>query len=126
LKDLSKTTAIFSCFSLVLEEIPILGYFVVAGGFTYSFYRTLKNKATSSSKKMHEMGGATITAVGSIGSIVGGIFLGQALIPIPLLGAFVGGVVGGFCGTKGMRKINSFVERREFTGMISYLKINMI
>lgn len=75
---------------------------------------------------MHQVGGATVTAIGSIGSIVGGIFLGQVIIPVPILGAFVGGVVGGFCGTKGVRKINWFAEKKEFNGIVLYLKNNVV
>jgi hypothetical protein len=58
------------------------------------------------------MGGAAMTAAGSIGSIVGGIFLGQIIIPVPFLGAFIGGVVGGFYGRKGVKKINNFVIKK--------------
>jgi phage tail tape-measure protein len=67
-----------------------------------------------------------VGAVGSIGSIVGGIFLGQALIPVPVLGAFVGGLIGGFCGTKGVRSINKFMMNKEFDNIVKYLKSNVI
>jgi hypothetical protein len=107
-------------------EVPILGYFIIAGGFTYSFYVTLNNKATSSYKKMNQIGGVTMSAVGSIGSILGGIFIGQALIPVPILGAFIGGVFGGFYGTKGVRKINNFILKTEFRDIVVYLKLTCV
>jgi phage tail tape-measure protein len=58
------------------------------------------------------MGGAVITSVGSIGSIVGGILLGQSIIPVPFLGAFIGGVIGGFYGRKGVKIINNIVMKQ--------------
>lgn len=109
-----------------MAEIPILSYFIVAGGFTYSFYMACSNKATSSSMKMDQVGIATMTAVGSVGSTLGGILLGQAIIPVPFLGAFIGGVVGGFFGTKGVRKINKFMYKSNFRDIILYLKAKII
>lgn len=49
--DLSKTAAICSTFSYAMAEVPILSYFIVAGGFSYSFYLTCSNKATSAHRK---------------------------------------------------------------------------
>ena len=49
------------------------------------------------------MGSVTIGAFMSIGSTLGGIALGQTVIPVPFLGAFIGGVAGAFLGTKGAR-----------------------
>lgn len=89
-----------------MASIPILSYFIIAGGFTYSFYMACSNEATSSFKKFDQMKNFTISVLGSVGTTLGGIMLGQAIIPVPFFGAFVGGVVGGFFGTKGMRKIN--------------------
>lgn len=100
---MSKTTAIYGTISIMMAEVPIISYLIIAGGFTYSFYVTFKNGATSKIKKAKLIGNATLTAVGSIGSTIGGILLGQALLPIPFLGAFVGGVLGGFFGTKGVK-----------------------
>lgn len=52
--------------------------------------------------------------------------LGQAIIPVPFFGAFVGGVVGGFFGTKGMRKINEFLTKSDFRDIIIYMKHKLI
>lgn len=67
-----------------------------------------------------------MTAVGSIGSIIGGIFLGQAIIPVPILGGFIGGVFGGFIGATGTRKLNSYMLKNDFRDMIVYLKHNIV
>lgn len=104
--DLSKTAAIYSTISYAMASIPILSYFIIAGGFTYSFYVACSNEATSSFKKFDQIKNFTMSAMGSIGSTLGGIMLGQAIIPVPFVGAFIGGVLGGFLGTKGVRDIN--------------------
>lgn len=64
------------------------------------------NEALSSFKKADIIGKATVTAVGSVSCTIGGIFLGQALIPVPFVGALVGGIFGGFFGAKGTNKFN--------------------
>ncbi len=107
--DLSKSAAISTTFSIAMAEIPILSYFIIAGGLSYSYYLACSNHATSSFRKANEVGSATFIAVGSIGSTVGGIILGQVVIPIPFLGAFVGGLIGGFIGTKTVTTINSLL-----------------
>lgn len=112
--DLSKTAAICSTISYAMAEIPILSYFIIAGGFTYSFYIACSNEATSSFKKFNQISSATMSAVGSVGSTLGGIMLGQVIIPVPFVGAFIGGVLGGFLGTKGVRDVNQFLSRTNF------------
>lgn len=104
--DLSKTAAIYTTISYAMAEIPILSYFIIAGGFTYSFYLACSNEATSSFKKFQQIKNFTMSVVGSVGSTIGGIMLGQAVIPVPFVGAFIGGVLGGFLGTKGVRDIS--------------------
>lgn len=94
-----------------MAEIPILSYFIIAGGFTYSFYIAYNNKATSTFKKVNQFGSYTMSAVGSVGSTLAGIMLGQVVIPVPFVGAFIGGVVGGFVGTKGVRDMNEFLAK---------------
>lgn len=44
------------------------------------------------------MGNLTIDTASSIGSGILGAFIGQTLIPVPVVGAFFGGLVGGFIG----------------------------
>lgn len=63
-----------------------------------------------------------MTALGTIGSTMSGIFIGQIAIPVPILGAFVGGVCGGYFGTKTMRKINNFLSKTNYRDIIIYLK----
>ena len=51
----------------------------------------------------------TIGSVTSIGSGLIGATIGQSLIPIPVLGASIGGLVGGFIGEFGARAIGSAI-----------------
>jgi phage tail tape-measure protein len=75
--------------------MPIVNYFVIAGGLGYQFYKTMNNRATSNTEKMKRFGqtGARM-ASGFVGGLVG-MAVGQIVIPVPVLGAFVGGVLGG-------------------------------
>lgn len=106
--------------------MPILSYFVIAGGLTYTFYHTFHNKATSRLKKAKQVGKTTITAVGSVGSAVAGMMLGQTLIPIPFLGAFVGGVIGGFLGQTGTNLMTKMMNKESFKNLIKYLKEDIV
>ncbi len=86
-----------------------MGYFLIAGSFTYSFYSILKNDMTTGKRKAQDLGGMALTATTSVGtSIIGGI-IGQTLIPIPVFGALVGSVIGGFIGERGCRKITKII-----------------
>lgn len=109
-----------------MTEVPILSYFIIAGGLSYSYYMACKNKATSSERKANQIGSATLTAFMSIGSTVGGILLGQTIIPVPFVGAFFGGVAGAFLGTKGARHINEVFSKASFQETISYMKAKVV
>jgi hypothetical protein len=111
LKDLSKYTIIGGSISYILSKVPILSYLIIAGGFSYTFYHTWSNRTTSNMKKAKQIGKDTVSAVGSVGSSVAGMMIGQSLIPIPFLGVFVGGVIGGFLGQTGMKLINKLISK---------------
>lgn len=111
LLDLSTSTVIGGSFTYALTQVPILQYFIIAGGLTYTFYHTFSNKTTSTKKKMSQLGKTSVTAVGSVGSAVAGMMLGQTLIPVPFLGAFVGGVIGGFLGRTGTNLMTTLMSK---------------
>ena len=69
------------------------------------------DRTTSNMKKAKQIGKDTVSAVGSVGSSVAGMMIGQSLIPIPFLGVFVGGVIGGFLGQTGMKLINKLISK---------------
>jgi len=109
--DLSKSTVISGSVSYILVSVPILSYFMIAGGLTYTFYHTFNNQATSTLKKFKQLGKTSVTAMGSVGSAVAGMMLGQSLIPVPFLGAFVGGVIGGFLGQTGTNLMTKLMAK---------------
>lgn len=109
LKDLTKKTMVSGSAMYLMMEIPILGYFFLAGGFTYSFYQAFSNEATNNPKKFKKFTQDTATVFGTASTSIAGMLLGQALIPIPFFGAFLGGVVGGFLGQKSTRTINNLI-----------------
>ena len=96
--DLSKRTAISGSINYLLQAIPMLGYIFVAGGFTYSFYYIFTNKVSDNKRKFEDIGKITIDTASTIGSGFLGAIVGQSLIPVPVLGAFIGGVVGSLVG----------------------------
>lgn len=67
-----------------------------------------------------------MTVVASVGSTLAGIFLGQLIIPVPFLGAFVGGVAGGYFGTKGVYRMNEFLDESNFRDTILYIKKKLV
>jgi hypothetical protein len=123
---LSKNALVGKSISFMLEEVPILNYFIVAGGLSYTVYVNYKDEIASSLTKMKNIGKASVLAVGSVGTAVTGIILGEIMIPIPFLGAFVGGVIGGYFGEKGNRFITSILSNNQLISLISYLKRTLI
>lgn len=112
--DLSKGAAISGTFNYLIYNVPIIGYLFVTGGYTYSFYSIFSNKYSTVDKKIKEMGNLTIDTASSIGSGIIGALIGQTLIPLPVVGAFFGGVVGGFIGEIGGKKLSNYLENSRF------------
>lgn len=96
--DLSKGAAISGSFNYLIFNVPLVGYLFMTGGYTYTFYSIFSNKYSTFNKKFQEMGNLTIDAATSVSSGILGAVVGQSLIPVPVLGAFIGGLVGGFVG----------------------------
>ena len=71
---------------------------MAAGSFTHAFYRIFSNRFSTDGKKIAELGGFVVKAGATIGSSIVGAFVGQALIPVPVVGALFGTVVGGLLG----------------------------
>ena len=96
--DVSKRAAVGGTMSYMLATLPILSYIFIAGGFSYSFYYVFSNKKNNLKRKFEQVGNIGIDTVSSLGSGMLGAFIGQSLIPVPILGAFIGGLVGGLLG----------------------------
>jgi len=98
--------------------VPLVGYLIAVGTFGAGFYSILSNKFSTEGKKIKELGSLVMTTASTVGSsIVGGI-AGQMLIPIPVVGAFIGTVFGGYFGEKGAKYLNSWIEKRHFKKII--------
>ena len=89
--------------------LPILGFFLAAGTFAFEFYRIFSNHYSTDSKKLAELTGFLIKTGATIGSSLIGAMVGQTLIPIPVLGALLGTVVGGMIGDRGWREVRSII-----------------
>jgi len=63
---------------------------------------------------LKELGGLFINTSATVGTSILGAIAGQMLIPIPIFGALIGTVIGGYLGDKGGKKINSFIETKKF------------
>ena len=50
--DFSSKTLVSGSLNYLVEKVPIMGYFLVAGGFTYSFYRVMRSKFKKKRKKI--------------------------------------------------------------------------
>lgn len=120
--SLSKRTLVGGSFNYLLMKIPLLGYIFVTGGFTYTFYSIFTNDYTNSSKKLKQLGNVTMGSASSAGSGFIGATIGQSLIPVPVLGAFIGALVGGFIGDFGARKINEKIDQAKFNKTIRNLR----
>jgi uncharacterized membrane protein len=95
---------------------------IFAGTFSYNFYNIFSNKFSTDERKMKELGGFMLTAGTAVGTGLLGAVIGQILIPVPIFGALVGTVIGGFLGEKGGKQINSWIEKKKFRQIIDYLK----
>ena len=62
--------------------------------------------------------GVMIGTTTTVGSSILGALTGQALIPIPIVGALIGGVIGGFLGDKGGKHINSWMTQKSFLKIV--------
>lgn len=94
---------------------------MVAGGFSYSFYRVLRSKFKTTSEKFRNLGKMVLNTGTNIGAgVIGGI-VGEILIPIPILGMFVGSVVGGFLGNLGSDVLMKALESKRFEEQAHYL-----
>lgn len=74
--DLSRTAMVGGSITILLEEIPILHYFIIAGGLSYTVYKTYQDEITSSLRKMKQIGKASFLAAGSVTAIIAGMMIG--------------------------------------------------
>ena len=110
----------------LIAHIPVVVYMIAVGSFSAAFYNIYSNKFATEGKKLKQLGGFMIHSGTAMGSSILGAFAGQFLIPVPVVGALVGTVIGGYLGEKGGKMINSWIEKRHFRHIIHYLRREQI
>ena len=71
-----------------------------------------RNKFIKTSMKARLMGNIVARSGASLGLTIGSAMIGQALIPIPLLGSFIGGVIGGFSAAALFSSYDKLIAKR--------------
>lgn len=89
------------------KRIPLIGNALVVGFEVPNIYRAFTHKDGGIGTGIAE----TAKAAGKLGAFMGGMAIGQACIPIPIVGGLIGGIIGGFLGDKILGK--SFTEKIE-------------
>lgn len=120
--DFSQKALLSSSLNFMISRLPLLGYFLIVGGFSLSFYNILQNKTKSSKKKLKDIGHMFLGTSSSVGSGIVGGFVGAAFIPIPVLGVFIGSMIGGFIGGLSGNAFMKYVESSAFTQLINRLE----
>lgn len=95
------------------------------GGYTYTLYSIFSNKIVNKKKKIQQVGVITMDMLSSLGTGLLGAVVGQSVIPIPIVGAFIGGMVGGFIGEIGAKVITSKMESHRFKEIIKELELSI-
>ena len=86
---------------------------MIVGGFSYSLYHILTCDYKNNKHRLEDFGKITIKTSASIGGGLIGATVGQMLIPIPVVGMFVGGVIGGFLSAFGSNKAFEFLKNKK-------------
>ncbi|KAM3141995.1 hypothetical protein pb186bvf_005868 [Paramecium bursaria] len=84
-------TAETTAFAALSVQLPFIGFLIGQTFLFYSLHKLFSNKVVSTKNKLKTMGHMGVKTSMGIGSAVAG----QILIPIPVLGALLGSVVGG-------------------------------
>lgn len=109
-KDFSKRTILSKSINQLMLALPIIGFLLAAGTFVKGFYDVFSNHFSTNSRKLAEITGFLIKTGATVGTSILGAVVGQTLIPIPVVGALLGTVLGGMLGDRGWRTISSKIE----------------
>jgi hypothetical protein len=108
-KDFSKRAILSKSIEQIMLALPLVGFFLAARTFTKAFYTIFSNHFSTNTKKLTEVTGFLIKTGATMGSSVLGAIVGQTLIPIPVVGALIGTVLGGMLGERGCRQVSSLI-----------------
>ena len=119
--DLSKKAAITGTIKLIATKFPILAIMMITGGYSLTFYQLYNNDVIDNELKLKQIGLMTLDMGTKVGASLLGAVVGQTLIPIPIVGAFIGSVFGGFVGSVGATTLVEGLETIHFNHMVDNL-----
>lgn len=122
LKDFGSTAAINGSMTFLIMQMPLVGKIVAVGGFGYFTYRIYVNESASKGSKVTQFNKLLISTTTGLGSSIGGAIIGQALIPIPLLGALVGGFIGGLVGGTSTSALFDYMNDKKASEIVMKLE----
>ena len=124
--DFSATAVVSTSLNFLVANVPMIGYVLVTGGFSMTFYKIMKSDFKNGKKKLQDIGSILLGSTTSIGTgFIGGL-VGSAFIPIPVLGFFLGGLVGGFVGGITSNALKSALESSKFHSIVQYFRTHII
>ncbi|KRX04485.1 Ribonuclease H-like domain [Pseudocohnilembus persalinus] len=121
LKDFGKTAAINGGIIAAFAVVPVLNTLLIAGGLGYATIKLIKNDTADTKTKWKKTGKFLAQTGTGLGTTIGGAAIGQALIPVPVLGAFIGGVIGGLVGSTATQKLTTALEKGKTEKIVNKL-----
>lgn len=121
LKDFGQCAAVSGSITMLAQQMPIVGQLVALGGFGYFTMKIYSSETASELGKSNQMNKLVISTTANIGSGIGGAIIGQALIPIPLLGALIGGFLGGLVGGASSSVFLDYMSEKRFAKLFDDL-----
>ena len=94
---------------------------MITGGYSLTFYQLYNNDVIDNELKLKQIGLMTLDMGTKVGASLLGAVVGQTLIPIPIVGAFIGSVFGGFVGSVGATTLVEGLETIHFNHMVDNL-----
>ena len=111
--------------SLLVDKIPFIGSLFLLGGLGWSSLKLYKNRIANNNSKFLKAGQIAISTGTAISGSIGGAILGEFLIPIPILGALVGGFVGSLFGATSTQIIIKNINKKKYIDMVEKLENNI-
>ncbi|KAL4449739.1 hypothetical protein ABPG74_008112 [Tetrahymena malaccensis] len=122
LKDFGKIATINGSITYIVQKLPIVGTLLMIGGLGFSTYQLYQNKVANSKSKMGQIGKMALGTGSTITASFSGALIGQAVIPVPILGAFIGGVIGGIIGGTSSNYAIQMLNKSKFDLMIQKIE----
>jgi hypothetical protein len=116
MKKLAKTLVIDTrdslALTLLLGTMPHVMIAVASVMGVKALHDLSKNRLIKTKTKIKLMSGLIVKVGTSTAISIGGAIIGQTLIPIPILGSFIGGVIGGFSAAAFFGSYDKLIAKR--------------